>query len=285
LFGIRATKLSVVADGGAIGINWADSLTAGLLHWFPLNENVGTKVIDVCGRCKTAATWTGAIVRTGSKFGRALEFPNSATNIDTGYSVKLPTNALTVSCWVRPSFAPAHWAFAVSAVNGGSVNDQFDISHSDNVTGGFKFGISNSSGSGFLSPDAAAVVENTWNHIVGVFDGATVGIYVNSVSGGSNAAVTTINNTNPVTLQFGDNHLANAYYAGGLTQVGIWNRALKPEEIRRLYIEPLAPLYLPGRPLFVPTIGVTWTGVATEAGVGSIAGTAVERMIGSTLRW
>jgi hypothetical protein len=245
-------RLAVHQDSGAATIDWNDSLAKGLLHFFPLNENVGTKVVDTCGRCKTSATWTGTVNRGGSKWGRTLNFPsNGSTNsINTNYSVKLPLNAITVSVWLRPNFAPAHWSFPVTALNdAATTSDQFALSYSDNVTGAPKFGVSASGGAHFSTSDSSVLmIENAWNHVVGLFDGANVTVYVNGQQGATAAAVTTVNNTQPTqSLRFGDNGLANAWHAGGIANVAIWNRALKLTEIRRLYGDPLAPLYNPGR--------------------------------------
>lgn len=284
----RTTRLYVSHDPGGAWINWGDSLTKSLLHWFPLNEPGSSRLItDLCGRAKTAPTWTGTITNTGGKFGRAMLLPATSTSINTNYSIQLPVNALTVSCWLRPSFAPAHWTFPLTANGGGTASDQFAISYSDNVTGAPKFEISNSAGTSFGTSDGStAMVENTWNNVVGVFDGATVTVYLNGTQGAQAAAVATINNSQPTQrLIFGDNSVGTAWHAGGMAHVGIWNRALNAAEVRRLYSEPLAPLYMPGRPLFVPTIAAAQDGSATESGLGSIAGAAVERMIGSTLRW
>jgi concanavalin A-like lectin/glucanase superfamily protein len=288
LFGIRATKLQVAVDPGAVSINWADSLTASLLHWFPLNEQAGTKLVDVCGRATAANIWTGTINRTGSEFGRALEFANNAASnaIDTGYAVKLPLNALTVAAWVRPQIISGHWTFPVCAWSVTGANSQFALTFGDNVDGAPKFAVVNASGTSFITGDGTPVmVSGLWYHLLGVFDGATAAIYLNGTLSASVAAVTTINNATQTTLTLGDNSLANAFYAGGLAHVGIWNRALKFEEIRRLYSDPLAPLWLPGQPIAGATFGATQSGSGQQAGVGAVAAAPVLNVIGSTALW
>jgi len=176
---------------------------------------------------------------------------------------------------MRPNFSPAHWTFPITANGGGTSSDQFAISYSDNVTGAPKFEISDSSGTSFGTTDGStAMVEQTWNNVVGVFDGATVSVWLNGVQGASAAAVTTVNNSQPTQpLIIGDNSISNAWHAGGMAHLGIWNRALKESEIKRLYIDPLAPLWLPGRviPIYVPS-GTAYTVAGSMDALAATAG-------------
>ncbi len=79
-----------------------------------------------------------------------------------------------------------------------------------------------------------------WNHIVGTWDGSTIRTYVNAVEGAYSASFSGTPDTGaknvvmgrPVSDGFGSN---NAYYAGGMTNVTIMNRALSHAEIVSLY--------------------------------------------------
>ena len=72
-----------------------------------------------------------------------------------------------------------------------------------------------------------------WNHIVGLYDGSNLKLYVN----GSNVATTTgisgtiLNNSNEVF--FG--RTTSSYYSGNISQLGIFSSALTSDEVSSLY--------------------------------------------------
>ena len=72
-----------------------------------------------------------------------------------------------------------------------------------------------------------------WKHIVGVFNGTTLKVYVNGVEGGTTATVTTANTSSfPLRLgQFYDTTTGN--WDGQIASTQIYNKALTAAQIKQ----------------------------------------------------
>ena len=97
---------------------------------------------------------------------------------------------LTVTAWVRWGINPAtgnQWANIVSN-NSATTGDvgQFWLQHSSN-NGAFEFAVATTNGRKYVQ-SSVAPLQGVWQHVAGVYDGATLKIYVNGVLRGSTAA-------------------------------------------------------------------------------------------------
>src|SRR5438093_11641326 len=72
---------------------------------------------------------------------------------------------------------------------------------------------------------------NTWTHLAGTFDGATMRLYVNGVEAVSQAQTAALTAT-AGTLQIGADSYAGENFAGRIDEVRIYNRALTAAEIQ-----------------------------------------------------
>ena len=110
-------------------------------------------------------------------------------------------------------------------------------------TGGLAYGLYSSngpnpgvfistSGGSDLGPMAGSVLAaNTWSHIAGTYDGATVKLYVNGVLAGSQAVTGNIL-TSTGALRIGGNAVWGEYFAGLIDEVRIYNTALTQTQIQ-----------------------------------------------------
>ena len=75
-----------------------------------------------------------------------------------------------------------------------------------------------------------------WKHIVGVFNGTTLKVYVNGVEGGTTATVTTAN-TSSFPLRIGRFYdTATGIWNGKIANTMIWGSSLTAKEIKDIYI-------------------------------------------------
>jgi hypothetical protein len=152
------------------------------------------------------------------------------------------SSTFTVEAWVKGSANQVANAVIISKGRGpegaGGVNGwQFVL----DVTGGkYRFHVEPASGT---AGDATADVgpNDTWQHVVGVYDGAGMSIYVNgAVSGGGGSAPANgpLNTALPVTIgggQGGVTPVIDLYFNGTIDEVAIYNTALNDTQIQAHY--------------------------------------------------
>jgi len=96
----------------------------------------------------------------------------------------------------------------------------------------------------YVSPDGVAganyeqnnsLISAGWNHLVGVYDGSNIVVYLNGSANGSSAYSSGIFSANE-SIEIGryNNDVANAYN-NDIAQPRIYNRALTAEEVQRNY--------------------------------------------------
>ena len=81
---------------------------------------------------------------------------------------------------------------------------------------------------------SSAVLDNQWHHLVGVYDGAHVMLYLDGVLKNSPALTGNINVTT-IPVQIGRYNSPSRFFTGSVDEVAIWNRVLSANEITQLY--------------------------------------------------
>jgi uncharacterized coiled-coil DUF342 family protein len=208
------------------------NLTSGLVAYYPFNGNVN----DVSGKGNDGAV-IGANL-TSNRFG----IPNSAyyfssqncsPRIEATVNTSSITSELSISIWVKQvgngCIAPRILDFATAPVNGpGQL--QWGFSY-QNLWG---LGHQKSNGTDMISKNYSTG-PLVWTHLVYTNDGSTCKFYQDGKLLG-----TSPNGTGkPIlarNLTIGRmNHPSFDAFNGNLDDLGIWNRALTPEEIKYLY--------------------------------------------------
>jgi len=139
---------------------------------------------------------------------------------------------LTISVWLYPvTGTPVDWVAAVMKTSTENWTDGFGLANNaaDNTT--IKFFVN-----GRDNSVSATLDMNSWNHIVGVYDGANLRIYKNGVEVGVMAYSQTI--TEVTEALFIGNDLADQYddkWLGSIDEVKIWSRALNATEVQDIY--------------------------------------------------
>jgi hypothetical protein len=224
------------------GVNYSDtcnavsgSLVNGLVAYYPFCGNAN----DQSGNGLNGVV-NGAIL-TSDRFGNT----NSAYHFDglddvISANVNLPQN-VTVSCWIKSEFTANefptffdfqlstttfHWIFYGQAAYNAQIGSRY-------VT------LDNTSSPIFCdNVNLNGLSLNNWQFVTVVVDSATNKhkLYVNGVLTNEN----TIQGTPQIAdlIEFGRtgqsaNHETNFY--GSIDDIGIWNRALTPQEISQLY--------------------------------------------------
>jgi len=207
---------------------------SGLVGWY---EFTSGSVADSSGNSNDG-TSSGPTSTTG-QIGEALSFDGS----DDYVSVPLNLNSLSavsVSAWVKSSTAD------ISANTGIFSNFQLTDSLELGVSSAEKFyfwAYNDSGGQASATADSASTV-TSWHHIVGVFDGTNVYIYVDGSSvdssPGSLSSNTRSNGGTTYKVGSGGQVAAPTYFPGVIDDVMVYNRALTSSEISVIYNDGLA---------------------------------------------
>ncbi len=198
----------------------------GLVSWWPGENNVADIVNGGTGALRYEATYAPGIV--GQAFsvagGSYVEIPDSASVNFSG------TQSMTIELWANCTRfgSPMH----IATKRNGVMDFEYQIAFDTTV--GFEF----SGSTGYQEWMAASRIvpqTNTWYHLAGTADGTTVKIYVNGeLAGSTTGSLGPLNNA-PLTLGALGYQGSPYPFEGLIDEVGLYNRALSPEEIRAIY--------------------------------------------------
>jgi hypothetical protein len=204
----------------------------GLVAAYGFNEGSGTTVHDSSGKGNNGTLQGGASWTTSGKYGNALSFNGSSALVTIPNSPSLQlTSAKTLEAWVYSTRLTGIWRDVIY-----KGNDNYYL-EADSTSG--KPAI----GGTFASPllGTAALTANTWVHLAGTYDGATLRLYLNGVQVNSRAETGPIaTSTNP--LHIGGDSIYGQYFQGRIDEVRIYNRALSAPEIQRDINTPITPV-------------------------------------------
>jgi hypothetical protein len=152
------------------------------------------------------------------------------------------TNAVTIETWIKPSAGGGEWALiAGKQLNPSDYNPWYSyrlLAASANAgEKGFprrvEFNIAPTTAGGEVGVVSTTVVPNdVWTHVAGVYDGATVKIYINGVLEASMAQTGTLKES-PYPLYLGHAPWTSYNnYNGEMDEFSLWNVAKTQEEIQ-----------------------------------------------------
>jgi hypothetical protein len=230
---VRLYSGAVTAAGAA---ELASGVTAGATTAWDFNENAGAATQDVSGNTNPGALTNGAGWTTGQS-GSAVALNGTNQSVEADRSAVHTDQSFTVAAWVYPTDTSTY-RVAV-AQDGGSVSGFYLEYHAglnrwvflmfsdDNVSA--PFGQAVSTGPPTL---------NTWAHLVGVYDDAAnqLRLFVNGVAHGTGSLATDWDAIGSVTV--GRSEYAgvpNAYFAGAVDGVRLYQRALTASEVTAVY--------------------------------------------------
>lgn len=201
------------SGGGGGGSSWVGSLsntvmTGGIR---PGNGAAAITVLSTAGACLN--------------FDGVNDYVTMGTSMNATLAI---ATSLTVEAWVYPTDVDA-FGCIVGNYTTSVAGMQFLLRRDGNT-----FTFWTDRGSGFTSVSTPSIVAyNTWQHVAGVWDGATqtMKIYVNGALQGTTTSVTGTNltsNTNPVMIGW---NTINEQMTGSVDEVRIWTRALCSSEI------------------------------------------------------
>ncbi|MRR30291.1 hypothetical protein EG834_08205, partial [bacterium] len=223
------------------------ALTNGLQAYYPFDETSGAAVPELTGLSAEAqllnfpadnSQWVQGIA------GRALAFSDPTNqNYVLAPDYAKPTTTMTVSAWVWADTLPAWGSIAKNW--GSSQQGQFHFGLAGD-TGRLSNYLTDGAGNTVSAQESVPLPVASWQHTAFVADGARMRVYRNgvevAVSGPYNGAIAA-----PPMISLGIGHKTDnlgsvpdtqspGFWHGKIDDLGLWGRALTPEEIFGLFL-------------------------------------------------
>ena len=177
------------------------------------------------------ATWGAGRLGGGLK----LDGVDDIATVPSSPSLGGFTNAFTVSAWARRPASQSGWRAVVSRQLTTGSSDQFHLSF---YNGQPRFGLNTTSGGDqYVGGGSASLGQ--WVHLAGVYDGATIKLYVDGVQRASmDKTGSMLSSSRPVLVSGNANGTAplaaNQNLAGSIDEFRLYTRALGGAEIAAL---------------------------------------------------
>jgi len=220
-----ATISSSLSSAGAANNN----LKSGLVgHWtFDGADTTATQVLDKSGQNNTG-TRTGGTSATVGKLGQAMKF-NGSSNITFTSTLLNITGPVSVSAWVKVG-AFSDYQMIVARGQGNAQSTQYELRIDPGGTADFLI----TNGSSAFNATKSVGEAGVWKHIIGVFDGTTLKVYVNGIKG-TDATLTGTQSTTTQGFEIGSRAGGSYKINGSIDDVRVYSRALSASEVRQLY--------------------------------------------------
>ncbi|MDT7858772.1 MAG: LamG domain-containing protein [Candidatus Aenigmarchaeota archaeon] len=236
------------------------NLLNGLVLWLPMDEGSGTITYDYSGYGNNGTLYNGTNICSNpptsgcptwvdGKIGKALSFDGSddyvtignvGSGVTSGSSNDigslLGNGPFTVTLWYKPISNPgsSDWDFLLDQRADINWGDGFYILNDGRLSNKILFGVADSTSSEKTVNSNTQLQVNNWYHIVALYDGSAIRIYVNGNF--ENSVSQTTRRSNTVGAVIGSRYSKDQKYVNGIIdEVHIYNRALSEDEIKQLY--------------------------------------------------
>ncbi len=207
----------------------------GLIAYYPFNGNAN----DESGHYNNGTVYGGSL--TTDRFGN----PNSAYEFLSGQYLTLPnnsdfdfTNEMSISLWIAPNYPDGsyneYWMYPIRKGTQEAASDWSWGIYFNIVTKMYGLILKTEDGiTTEIDRDMSEIPENSYSHIVLVYDGNKLRLYKNGILIES-VSKTGIVHNNP-NADISTVYTNIWYYQGKLDDMRFYNRALTDEEIQELY--------------------------------------------------
>jgi concanavalin A-like lectin/glucanase superfamily protein/galactose oxidase-like protein/Big-like domain-containing protein/Kelch motif protein len=274
----------VSAHRGGVHLADAQAAIPSLVAAFGFNEGTGGTVSDSSGNPNTGVI-SGAIWTNPGKFGTALSFNGTTSNIAVANSPSLqsPSTAITVSAWIRPNGSSQAWSSIVQKVN---ASNDVSFSFGQNASNIRRLsGYLQVNGTVYKTAISKAMTNLTWYFVALTWQsGQWVTLTIYNANGSVFHTVTSTQapsgsisyDASPLLIgedEAGDN------WKGMIDEVRIYSRALTPSEIQSDMNAPIPSPPVPQPDATPPTVSITApTAGATVSGVITVSAFATDNV-------
>ena len=214
--------------------------TTGLVSFWQLQETSGVGATDSKGT-NDATYFSGVTInQTGPGGYKSVKFDGTSGYVSAPQTASLNfTSSHSVEAWVKLTSAPRSASNTKIIHKGYTANSNpFDdyVLGAEGTNGAFYFGVSVGS-SPFYVYSTVIPTAGLWYHVVGLYNGSNISVYVNGVFQASVAVTGTIrNDAQPFMIGARSRGgLLGEYFPGNITLVAVYNVALPSATILAHY--------------------------------------------------
>ncbi len=234
-----------------------------LIGWWKLDEKSGTVAADSSSHGNDGTVVGGEKWVSGYMDG-ALDFDGDDDYVDCGYDPIFDTaHEMTVAAWVTIRSIPAAWACVIA-----KGEYSWRISNY-NTEQRYHFGITVWSQPNPSVDGVTVVGLDEWHHVAGVYNGASMNLYVDGSLDATKATTSPIG-VNKANVLIGENpEAAKRKWDGLIDDVRLYNRALSEAEIGELIptqLKATVPQPEDKSLYFTTEITLSWTAGETASG-------------------
>ena len=245
---LSAGEVSALYQSGAVKFQAPNN--KGLVGYWSFNEGTSTIALDYSGNNNKGTLTSMASPSTPTsgwnpgRLGKALNFDGSNDYVDAGSGGSLDLGGLTAmsaSVWFKPgtSLGTTNNNKMVLSREDGTANCQYRLGYRPVSTSNRWRFIVRTGGTGCTGTsqivNGVTEIDNTskWYHVVGIYDGTNIKLYVNGALDATAAGSGSIN-TDATTPFLIGKYTTNTIF-GLIDEARIYNRALSAGEVSALY--------------------------------------------------
>jgi WD40 repeat protein/tetratricopeptide (TPR) repeat protein len=220
-------------DGTVIeGQIWSFS-TGRMIGWWEFDRSEGRKVVDSSGNGISGKLVGDAHIVVDGERGNVLKLDGDGDYVDFGNQSAFDiTSQITISCWIQARAFDKDWQAIIT-----KGDSSWRISRQQN-TSSLQFactGLVVLRDRAYSVRGRRAVDDGVWHHIIGVYDGTKMSLYIDGKLDVWSEAVGSIN-TNTSNVLIGENaERSMRFWDGLIDDVRIYSYAVTDEEIDELY--------------------------------------------------
>lgn len=217
-----------------------NNLMTNLVSYFKLDESSGT--IN-SSKGTITGTVTGADYSQTGKINTCMGFVRTSSDhivlsSDTSYRF---TSAFSVSAWIKTSSTVGtDNQFVIFGMYNAATSPADGWNLAISQDGKAYFSALDSSGTSYSRFSDAVIDDQEWHHVVAVWTGSVLQIYVDGIKSGSDVAMTNAPNYYTTHVPcigclntYGSNYVH--HFNGLIDEVGVWSRALDNKDVYDLY--------------------------------------------------
>jgi hypothetical protein len=219
-----------------------------IAHWTLDGADVlSGQVLDEVGFPRYNGTITGSVERVSGLIGGALHFGGDANNADQvnfGDVLDAGDQSFSVAAWIKPVLGKLQYVIS----KGNAASSSLGWCVYVDVSNTLQVRAYDGSGSAYRAGEhtTSRLLTTNWNHVAlvldreaGVMHGYLNGSNAGFVAGGAGSLTDVLQPgtsfLTTVPLQMGVRATTGAEYQGLIDDVGIWRRALTPEQVQAIY--------------------------------------------------
>jgi hypothetical protein len=178
-------------------------------------------------------TVSGAVVDYAGKRGKALEFDGVDDYVDMGTGDSLDiTGDITMEAWVKIE-GKGDFLKIASKNNDTGIGQAYSLQFDGSADNLFQFVVHDGSGYHIVT-DSEIPSINQWYHVVGLYNGTDLNIYVDGVLKNTIKETFTITSTSApfyVGARYSESVGQKLFWNGSIDEVKVWNRVLSAGEV------------------------------------------------------